>query len=430
MVEWEIRGPEPKGFPGVLRELTLGEDPKVLADAERLARAGVVTVTQLLDGLRIETKSFVGHINLGPLDLTIIPKVAWNRWLRLFGYALRLQDVTRAGEVAARTRPSSLHDLLVLQLIVEVRDLLTRGLHREYERQRRPLAVPRGRIDFARIARGGIRDARIPSRFTRRLEDSLLNRVLLGALNLSARIAGDATLRGDAKRLGHELAVVVKHPELSTSVLKQAWQTLDRRTVRYTPALRLIELLLAGTAVSLEDDSTDRTVAIPGFALDMNGLWQRLLGRVLSEWAPGVRIREEVSLRHIFQRNPTFAPRYRQMPQPRPDLAVLVPGRDIAYLDAKYRDLWLHTLPREMLYQLAVYASAQRSGVAAMLYPTDEVAAAEERLDICDPSNARVQGVVALRPVHLARLEQLVTAAPSPIRERERETFARALLGL
>jgi 5-methylcytosine-specific restriction enzyme subunit McrC len=162
----------------------------------------------------------------------------------------------------------------------------------------------------------------------------------------------------------------------------------------------------------------------------MNALWQRLLGRVLSEWAPGVTVREEFTLRHLFQSDPAFTPRPRRLRNPRPDFAVLLPGKPVRYLDAKYRDLWTQGLPRDMLYQLALYASAQAGGAAAMLYPTEAVEAAEERLDVCNLIDGRPAASVALRRVHLQRLVELVAEPVSTRREAERQAFAWRLLGV
>lgn len=430
LTEWEERGPAAAGPGAELRGLSFGDDTETIALARALDTAGVVTVTELRDGLHVRTGSLVGRVSLGPLDITIVPKLAWDRWLHLFGYALRLRDVTRSSEIAAALRPSSLHDLIVLELVRAARYLITRGLHREYERQRRPLAVPRGRIDFARLANGGLRDARIPSRFTRREQDTLLNRALHAGLHVAAGIASDRALRADARRLAQELAAAVTPVPLTAQLLREATDALDRRTARYAPVLQLIELLLSSSAVALEDPASGRTLVIPGFALDMNALWQRLLSRVLTEWLPGVTVREEVSLRDIFRRDPDFSPRPSRVPLPRPDFALGLPGQPATYLDAKYRDLWLRTLPREMLYQLALYAAAQGSGVTAMLYPTEAPEASEERLQLCDPATGGSRVAVGLRPIRLSVLEQLVVAAPSVSRDEGRARLARYALGL
>lgn len=428
LTEWATLEPGTEGQARHLRGLSFDEDPKARALAHALARAGVVTITEVRSGLSIETGSFIGRLRVGPLDLTIEPKISWGRWLTLVAYGLQLRGLVRADHVSFAAAPVALQDLVVLELLAEARDLLARGLHREYVRRRESLATPRGRLDFGRIAKhGGVHEPTLPCRYTQRSDNSPLNQALLAGLRLAAQRASDHGLRVDARRLARDLERTVSGPSNAVTALHDAHRAIDRRTARYAPALRLIELLLDGQSITLDDQADAPSIPLPGFALDMNRLWQRVLARVIGEWSDRVSLHEEFALRGVFQRNPEF-PLRRQMPTPRPDFAVFGQGRLVAFLDAKYRDLWATSLPREMLYQLAIYATAQGHGAAAMLYPTDAAEAGEQRLDIQDPVTRQVRASVALRPVHLTTLESLISAPPSVQRADARREFSDALI--
>ena len=98
-------------------------------------------------------------------------------------------------------------------------------------------------------------------------------------------------------------------------------------------------------------------------------------------------------------------PRGRRSPTPRPDIAILRDGKLVGLFDAKYKDLWENPLPRNMLYQLAVYALSQPAQrVATILYPTTDIAAKDQIVNIHEPVARSVQGQVVLRPVQLAAL--------------------------
>jgi 5-methylcytosine-specific restriction enzyme subunit McrC len=80
----------------------------------------------------------------------------------------------------------------------------------------------------------------------------------------------------------------------------------------------------------------------------------------------------------------------------------------LAVLDAKYRDLWERSLPRDMLYQLALYALGSGKRLSAILYPTTDATAREQMIAIQEPVHGVPQARVALRPLNLLKLDQLL----------------------
>ena len=65
------------------------------------------------------------------------------------------------------------------------------------------------------------------------------------------------------------------------------------------------------------------------------------------------------------------------------------------------------SLPRDMLYQLAIYALSKNTGVprSTILYPTLAVEAVDQVVLLKDPILGQKRAEVALRPVNLLELE-------------------------
>src|SRR6266567_9114305 len=427
LTEWSRKTATGRGSPLVGRFL---ESSEALDIARMLSAAGILEITELREGLSIASTSYVGRITLGDVQITIHPKIRGAPLVNLLRYAYGLRDLHIDTLATYESEERAFQDILIYQLIAEANELVARGLHRRYVRTDQALASLQGRIDLQRIAnQGGIVQATIPCTYYPRLEDCLINQVLLQGLHLAALLTSDSSLRIHLYRLISLLEESVSSIRLDFSILKKLHREMDRLTTAYRPAITIIELLLAGEGIALEEDQ--RKIHLPGFLFNMNLFFQALLSRFLNEYLTDCEVRDQYKIKGMMSYDSHHNPRRRRAPTPRPDYVILQQGKVNSILDAKYRDLWEHNLPSHMLYQLAIYALSQPQGVhATILYPTVQVEAREARIVLHDPVYGTGQGHVVLRPVNLLTLEKLLVNLEKKLHaeiERERASFARWL---
>jgi 5-methylcytosine-specific restriction enzyme subunit McrC len=387
----------------------------------------MLEVLELRTGLSVRSTSFVGRVRLGEVEITVVPKLGSDALLTLLRYAYGLRNLHLLPATSHTTQALGFQDILVWQLVEEVHELLSRGLRRAYLRREEALASPRGRIDFQGMAgRASFADATLPCCHHRRDEDRLINRVVLAGVRLAALITVDRDLRIRAGRLADLIRETVATIRLNRQLFRKLAGEMDRMTRPYEPAISLIRILHDAGGVSLGKEEAGPS--LPGFLFDMNRFFQALVGKYLSDNLTGHVVRSEHRLKGMFAYVPGCNPRRSQPPTPRPDFVVSQGPKTVAILDAKYRDLWDNPLPRDMLYQLAIYAMVHEGGTATILYPTTDDQATESRIEVRDPVLGGRRALVVLRPVVLGRLAELISAKPTAAVFRQRQSFAHHLV--
>lgn len=391
------------------------EDEASKHTATVLNDKGILNIIELKDGIKITSNSYVGKIKIGNLQINIRPKIGGMPLYRLLKYAYGLRDLTIFDEAIHAVDSFPFHDLLIYQLYAEAEDLIYRGLNKKYMKKEEDLETPRGRIDIKKLAtRSHVSTATLPCSYFERSEDNEINRVLLAGLYLALNLTEDLSLRIQLNRLCKIMEDSVNRIELNRAMLLKALKSIDHLSDRYTSALELINILFESQGIQLEDGST--YMKLNGFFFDMNMFFQSLLSKLMKEYLIGYSIRDEFTLHEIFAYTPGFNPQRRYAPRPRPDFAVMDGINVVRLLDAKYRDLWETRLPREMLYQLSIYAvSGIGNSTAKILYPSMTPAAKLQKIDIKNPTTGDKYAEVMLQPVLLPQVAQMLNL---PVKEK------------
>lgn len=372
LTEWQRAGAGPGDEYPVLQQLFL-DDPRIQSTLEQHPLKDRLRVSEGRYGLVIQAKQHVGVLQLGPLRIRIQPKMPTKALWKAVSYALGLDQLIRHAPVEIEMA-GDFADLLALMLLQESERLWRFGIHRGYREESQWLATPRGRPDLITLARNGpLTEAKLPCRYYAFTADIVENQVVLAGLALARRLASQLKLRTSLHRAHQQWSTICTAVPLGGNLLDQADRKQNRLTQRYAPVHRLVRLLHERSG--LDDEHQSGRDNLPGFLWNMAILFESFVARFLTEHLSDHEVLTQEKLRHMYevvQGGPALS-----APRPRPDI-VLRRRSDrkvLGVFDTKYKDLWDQALPREILYQMSVYALAwsQSQGKevpAVVLYPT------------------------------------------------------------
>ncbi len=377
--------------------------------AQVLTEKGILEIIELKGGLQINSNSYVGKITLDNLQINILPKLNGIPLYIILRYVYGLRELKLFDSATHSISELSFFDLLIYELYIEADDLMRRGVLKNYIRNEDSLSSPRGRIDIVKLSKQcGDITSKLPCRYFNRSENTIINQIILAGLRLALQLVDDGGLKVNLERIYSAYSETVDMISLTRVTLQKAKNSLNRLTERYTPILEIINILYESQGIQLEDGST--SLNLHGYFFDMNAFFETLVGRLLTSCDNQYSIKDQFSLYDMFIYTPNYNPRGRRSPTPRPDFALMKQDKVVKLLDAKYRDLWEKSLPRDMLYQLAIYAvSGIGDKTATILYPTLNENPTVQKIDINDPITSLKMANVILQPINLIKISDLLS---------------------
>jgi len=403
------------------------DDPIYKDIAENLSKSRKLKMFDLRCGFKVEATSYVGRVSFGNVQITIKPKLTGAPLPSLLQYAYNLKNLELIHSTKYTSSDNTFQDILVAQLLLEVRELFSRGIYRKYVYTEKFLESPKGKIDLQKIAYKGLIDTKLPCIYNARSKDCLTNQTLMAGLNLASQVTDVISLKTECRRFASFFADSVSRIRLDSYSLRQLDRESSRLTAAYRPAITIIRILLESGGINLENNSS--RLNAHGFLFDMNIFFQALIARFLRENLPkDYLLQEEYCLKGMMSYVEDYNPRNKKPPLLRPDYVIKKDSNVVAVLDAKYRDLWENNLPSKMLYQLVVYSLSQgkKEGKATILYPTLNGKAEEARIQINGCIDGKENyGQVILRPVNLELLNKHISRGSHEYEKRQ--GFAKSL---
>lgn len=363
-------------------------------------------------GLKIKTRSYVGSIRLGNIIFQIKPKIYDIKFSSLFNYAFNFENFDQTHYSNYNFNEDGFIELLLIQLKNEAEKILSLGLYKNYEEINDNIESPRGKINFQAYIKGNfyIKET-VPCIFHKRTQNNLLNQILMKGMHLGAFKTPNLRLRYSLLEIVKYLKESVNEIGLSSDIVKQAFNKLNRQNEYYRSALNLISFI--SLPPDYIEEKGELTSKFPAFFFDMNYFFQRLLQRLFEDALGKNCVKSESNIKNIYSYSTKSNPRGSSDPNLRPDYIISNISGNQVILDAKYRDLYEKSLPSKWLYQLSMYSLSGKElqdNKAIILYPTNNKNAKDAIIQLRIPlgRNKYIKAYIIIRPIIWDILYQMV----------------------
>src|SRR6266849_10822064 len=374
-----------------------------------------LAIDWLIDGARIQSRSWVGVARFSNFEVQVVPKLAGGSLsvMTMVGYASGIETLSMlAAPRNYNAESGGLADLWCLVLAREAENILLGGPLYDYAWEESSQLTLRGRLMMIeQLSRHFGQVDSLECRFEDYSSDVLDNRIILSGLRAGRAVASNSDLSQRMARLAAVFAEYSGPLELEPNIAEQQVQ-YNRRNEHYKTA-HILSLLLLRNLQLRDIYSTGHKPAV-AFLLDMNPLFEQFATRLVRSAlvSDSIDVVPQRRTSSIIINEATGHTYSRVIP----DMLLTVAGTHRRLpVDAKYKLYDNRTIDPSDIYQVFMYAYAFQSEevpipAALILYPAETTSTVGAHL--------RVQNVSATQSARLVSYPLPVVPTLARIRDR------------
>lgn len=310
----------------------------------------------------IKFKQYVGILQIDGLSIEILPKVNGDSndeamWQSVLVEMLRQTKrikVKLAGNASVNKQQIHLLDIYFEWFLSEVKDLIRKGLIRQYYKKRDNLNALKGKLVFGQhLSKNAIHKERFYTEHQVYERDHLIHQILQQALDIVTTISRGTYLHSSCK------SVQLDFPEVK--YIKATQQTFDtlvfnRKNEGYKTALEIARLIILNYAPNITSGNENMLALL----FDMNILWEEYILGQLQKAA------QHSEYKVLGQRSEKFWKSITIIP----DIVIQKDLETFCIIDTKWKNIGYGKPSTSDLRQMFVYNEYWQSPLSILLYPT------------------------------------------------------------
>lgn len=364
-----------------------------------LESKGKLFVRQLNDGIEIKFSSYIGVVKFRDFQVVIEPKIGYFNLASMISYAYNLKGIDLLKNNAKLTVEKALMtELMAILFLQEFEQILSRGLVKQYCEQQREISFCRGKIIFGELSKTVNTGFTLPCRFQELTVDIEENRLILAGLKFLSNRVYAPDLKKRMKMYVNLLSERISYEPLSQRLLDRVRLKINRLNQHYIPMIELAEIIINCVDFKLNQGTTP----FPSFLLDMNLLFEKFLYRLFEDLAGrDIKVKYQQPLKNYYY-NTDNEKHYLI-----PDFQIFYKGKLVGIADAKYKDYDNKRITSGDLYQLTVYAFANKEQInkVHLFYPTNENSFTFRQIKLAGINKVEIK----IKGIPLARILEDVT---------------------
>lgn len=312
----------------------------------------------------VKFKHYVGVLNVGGLQIEVLPKVdraaedkkdLWRDYLlHMLRTVYRLQAHSPSN-AQQQLKDSPVLDVFLQRFLGEVEALLHVGLIKTYRKETANRNALKGKIVWSKhVTKNVVHKERFYVNYTTYDRNHIMNRIIYKTLQVIPEVTRNSYIASRSKTLAFEFPELL---DINVTDATFATMHFDRKSDGYRDAMQIAKLIL----LNYMPDQVHHRNNVLALMFDMNRLWEEYVYVILKRELKGVDVSAQQS--KPFWKNKTI----------RPDIVVL-PAKDKKPLviDTKWKLPKDNTPSDGDLKQMYTYHKYWDADHTILLYPGTE----------------------------------------------------------